>query len=962
MKDYTLLCERKLPQLRSVVKVFRHKSGLEVLCMEAPDQENMFSLCLPTPPVDNTGVTHIIEHSVLAGSKRYPVKDPFMEIIKSSMATYINAITYPDHTVYPLATAVPSEFFHLASVYFDAIFNPLLTRDTFCQEGWHYELRKPGDLKSALLTNGIVYNEMSGDYFDLDNTIAREMNAAMFPDTPRQFVSGGIPAEIPSLSYEKLLEYYKVHYHPSRAKVFFYGDIPTSEKLKFLAKQLDALDFPPAPAPMPPRQRQVVWKAPQRKKVFYSPEMDIEEAKGAWSVGFFLTDQWDPLLEFAFEFLDCLLFGTAAAPLKKAILESKLCDGLSISGYDNETPENCFLVAVNGIAPEQFSKMEALVDKTLARIVKKGFQEEELQAAFNSFRIGQQAITTKHVFRQMEKVFDAWSYGIDPMTYLDTDAVLAELSRKLREDPRWLPSILKQYVCDNPRRIVLELLPDASLSAKMKRRQAAKMARKKAKLSQEQLASIDQEAAALKKRQGRPNSLEALATLPRLERNKIPRKPILQKTAVSRLSNNIALVDVDDFSNGLSYLTFAYPFSSFPKELQPQLGLFLAIMSAVGEQNLSYDKVSTRWATTGANMGFSVLRGFPHQKKGLASQEMILFHLSAFDETFETALDLLQNRLSRTVFTERERVQTVLRQMWAQAKEEVAFSNRGLVEYRAASGLNELLSRRELQSGLASIPPLKTAATQFAHEYPALCEMWECMLEALSRATPVAASFLGAPSTRKSVLRFLEKFPKGKTSREGKISTDSVLGRLEALGVNADVSSCARAFRAPLVLQSGSAALSVYANLLSCGYLWDEIRVKGGAYGARAKYDPFLGYLLFLSSQDPQPARTIQTFANVPKIQFPWRDEEVANSVISTLRASHVPVRPTTATTSAITSYLFEITDELRIQRHNEILALTPAQIRETVEKFWSQSPDCNTCIIGPERAFANLHPEKIVF
>ena len=958
---FKLCSATELPSLHCTARIYQHDSGLQVLSLATADIENMFSICLPTPAIDNTGVTHILEHTVLAGSKNYPVKDPFMELIKSSMATFINALTYQDYTVYPVATAVPAEFFNLAAVYFDAVFNPLLSRDNLAQEGWHYELEKPGDLSSHLQVNGIVLNEMSGDFFDVDCVIEREANACLLANTPRAFVSGGMPQHIPELTYEKYLEYYRSHYHPSRAKVFFYGSIPDEEKLAFLEKQLNALGNRPAPPPLPPRPRLAPWTSPRRKTVPFCPEMEQDTSEGALALAWFLTDQWDPLFNLAFEFIDYLLFGNASAPLRKAIQESGLCDSLAISGYDNESLENYFLTAVKGIALKDMPAMEKLVRSTLTSIAEHGFSPEEIQSAFNSFRMEQLEITADHVYNQMEKVFDAWAFDMDPLSFLDTSVILPRLESKLRQEPGWLGGLIRQYLCENPHHLVLELHPDADLADRLRQRQAQHLAEYKATLSQQQIAAIDDAAQKLRTRQGVPNSPEALATLPKLAKNKLPHEPLNLRTSTMRLPNQVDFLDIDDFANGLSYLTLAYSVESFPPHLRPLIGLFQQLLPAVGNSQERYDQSIAHWARTGANFSLTTNCGYANHDPRQPS-DYLLVRISAFDESFPEALELMTTRLTDSVFTEKRRIDHVLHQNLSQCQEELAYANREYTNFRAAAGLSVPADHREQWRGILGLSQLKNVASHLRREYPNLKQSLEEMAAALAVATPVAAAFLGTDQTRRAALDYLNALP------EHHVPTlpwpDSPLtqgiGRCETLAVNTDVAGTARCHKAPLTCQHDCSAIAVYAHLLSYGYLWDEIRVKGGAYGASASYNHIYGILAFQSSQDPTPARTFQVYDSLPDLGFPWTESEMEQAITATLRGFHTPTRPSGATNVTIINHLYGLTAQIRQQWHEEILRLTRKQLHAAIDRFWQNTPEHNDCAIGPSAALRSLHGDSL--
>lgn len=950
-ETFELISTTPIPQMNIVAKEYRHKCGMQVLSLECDDVENMFSVGFLTSPTNNKGTAHIIEHSLLSGSRHYPVKDPFMEMIKGSVATFINAITYPDHTVYPIATTLPKDFFNLASVYFDAIFNPLMTKQAFAQEGWHYELEKSGNMKSPLIHNGIVLNEMTGYMADIDEIINHNVNSILLKGTPRQYESGGIPEAITTLTYSQYKKFYREHYHPSKAKVFFYGNIPTEEKLSFLEKAIGTIETIPEPIKAKPRKQLTPWSKPRRRRVSFMPELAQDKCKGAWALAFFLTDEWEPLTDMTFEFIDYLLLGNGASPLRKAIMESKLCENIAISGYDNETLETNFIVAVNGININDFNGMRKLVCDTLRNVAANGFSQDELKAAFSQFKIEQQEIDSEYVYSQMEKVFDAWCYDKSPLLFLNNAGTLAKLEKEIVSKPEWLTSQIQKYLVDNAHTLTLELVPDENLAQKNKDAIAAKLASKKAEMSIRQLREIDRQAQELKQAQGAPNSPEALATLPHLTRDDISRKPYLLPKSTTVLPNGIHFTDVDLFTNGITYISMAFPLSAFSPDELKLLDTFMTIAVKVGTKNLTYDRKAMEWAKYGASYYYTAFSAIPYTNVN-ETNSLFEVRVKTLKENVPQVLKILKSQLEDIVFTEEDIIESVLKQRWSQNLESLSFDSRDYALRRSTAGLSPICSLQEMWTGLTAMQNNKKAAKSFRSTFKEIRMILESMERKISTLTPAAVCFEGDPESRKHVLEFASSFTAPILPYSIPQSSNSFVhlenGRREVLPIASDVSGYAKTFQAPHFWEDSSLPLSVFANTLSCGYLWDEVRLKGGAYGTSAVYNNAYGTFSITSSQDPNPKRTSAIADEISKYSISLTTQGLDNAILSTVKGLCNPVRPDKAPSLALISFFSNITDEIVIERFNRFLNLSQKEITDAVEALWAGKPASNECIIGP--------------
>lgn len=957
------LARRALPGLAATARLFVHATGLEVIAVESDDPENMFALGVPTCPADDTGVAHILEHAVLAGSRRYPVKDPFMEMIKASMATFINALTYNDYTAYPVASVVPADFFNLATVYWDAFFAPRLSRDSFRQEGWRLELARAGDLQSPLVTNGIVLNEMRAAASDLDAVIDQETGAGLLPETPRARNAGGRPEAITTLTHEAFLDFYRRHYHPARTKLFFYGNIPTAEKLAFVAARLADTPVSPAPAPETERPRQARWPSPRRRRITFAPALDQASHGGrgaAWATAFFLTDQLDPVLNAGFDLLDYLLLGNAAAPLRKTILESGLADNLLTSGYDNESPEAMFRLGLDGCDPSRFAAIDRLVDDCLAGIARQGFSQAQIDAAFRQYQLEQREIDQDHALNLMEDTFDAWCLGADPLLFLDQAATLEKVAQKLREDRNWLNELLVRHLVHNPHRLTLELVPDRRVAVRRQQAEAADLARRKQRLTPAELTALDLDARELQRRQGLPNAPEDLATLPRLRLRDVPSEPYRLPVAVVAAPGGIPLLNIDTFSNGIAYFHLAFPLEDFPPATLSGLATFLYLFNRLGTTDTPYDRLAERFAAASATVSASIETGFHPQTQDKTAAYLI-FTLTSLAECFPQALELFRQRLTETVFSEQARIHDLLRQAWASTKEELLENGGAFAAFRAAAGLAPMHDLTETWFGVTAAKTCRHQALHFNLLAPPLTARCERLAARLLATKPAAAAVVGGSLVAALAGAFLERHvtnPPGPTAKAGSRQRPPrpASGRRETVRITGDVGFCTRIFPAPHPLDPASPALNVYAHLLSCGFLWDEIRLKGGAYGAGCAYLGQQSCFQLNSHNDPDPGRTFAVFDRLGAMPKIWTGDDVEAAIIACAKGDCVPIRPVKAGYIALWRHLFAMTDAVRAEYRQRLLDVTPDDVAAAAANLWQNNAGmANDCAIAPARLTARL-------
>ena len=961
---FTLVDTTSFPAWRIVAKRYRHHCGMEVLSLEAPDPENLFCLCFSTEAENDTGVAHIVEHSVLEGSRRFPVKDPFVCLLKTSVATFLNACTYPDRTLYPFITCCPQDYYNLLEVYWDAVFHPLLTRETLGQEGWHYELHGKGN-HNVLSQNGIVHNEMSGYYSQPGTLLGRLTEQCLFPHTSLRYDSGGVPERIPSLTYSQFLQFHRRHYHPSVAKVVLYGNLPTEEKLavleRHLEQELPQMPPPPpaprTPAPLPRKE------APQVRRSRFVPDPNARKnGTGLVALSWALDESRDMSLDLLFQLLDAVLLGNSAAPLSKALMESGLGTTPLPSGYDNETKYTSFSVGMQGVKPKDFPRFEALVLSVLQECVRKGFPQELVQGALTRFQMKNQTIGRDFVYELLEDVMASWHYGEDPFLFLRQSQQLPGLQERLRQEPRCLENLVEKWLLQNPRRVRVELRPDPELKERQDERLRRKMARRLASWTPRKIQEVQTFQGLLQEKALQEDSPEALATIPVLKRTDLPGKPSDLLYEDLRFASGIPVRRSRDFTNGISALHFTLDASSLPPELLLPLLTFVRLFPRLGTSQYTYDQFGQKWGELGGNL--SLATGL---STSILAPQPVSFHLdltlTALDSRFPQAAELFRHLIQDVSFRERKRIREVLRaEAGAASAVLLKRQNRAMAAAIAMDGLSPHASFLAKTTGPEDYQFLQNLAKLPDSQLDDLVDKMETLARWL-REIPIVMA--GAATEDKTAWQVMEEltalWPQG---LHGAAPADSLLnavhqarptGRREYGLLPTKVHTNLRVFPAPHESEPDYIPLLLGANLLTTGYLWDQIRAKGGAYGCSLLCRPPLA--LLHAHDDPHCQQTFQVFQGLRQHlrENPFTAQDVDRAILQTLGPYLTPRRPAEAASLCLNTLKRDITNETRAQFFEKVQRTTPQEVNQALDTLLLSGG--NDCALGPAPAPADFTP-----
>ena len=939
-----------IEELRAVTIELAHQhSGARLLHLYTNDTENLFSINFPTPPSDDTGVPHILEHAVLAGSQKFPVKEPFFEMIKMSMATFINAMTSSDFTCYPVSSNVKKDLFNLAEVYFDAVFHPLLTENTFKREGHHLAPADPDNPTGDLKITGIVYNEMKGAFSDPEARLYRSMSNQLLPDTLYACESGGDPEAIPDLTYAQLKGFHETYYHPSNGYFILYGDIPTSDYLAFLADKLDKIPKNATSAALRPLRSEVThqpkWDAPRIVADTYPVGADESLTEKTYlSLSWVIGDATHPEAVALSQILSLILVGNEAAPLRKAIIDAKLGTDLVYAGTSSIGPAAIFYLILKGSEADRSEAFTQLVTETLTQVADSEMDSEKVEAAFQQATYHYQEVASMFPLRMLYRVIEGWIYEKDSDTFLKMGKTLTDARQQWLENPSIFNELIREKFIENPHRLTNILSPDRDMQAKMDAELAERMKETRAQLTDEEVQRIAAEAAELERLNGVPNSPEALAKLPQLQVSDLPEKPRHIPTTVENVGGRDLLRN-DVFANGVNYLVLNFDLQGLPQHLWSYIPRYADAISKLGAADMSYEEMAQR--TSAVTGGIGCASGFStHALDAGRSLQNMRFHLKALDAKMDAALDVLHDLLFAVNPRDTERLRDVLIQAVTEYQTEMIHDGSSTATHRASRGLSANAHLAEIIYGLPQLRNSETLLNSFDELNADLMGHIEGIRDFLLTRGRVTASFTGSDTAFETTQTKLGEWLDA--MRDEPVTSEPVAFQQfdtpprEGLAGPIQIAHCAHVMPAPHYSHPDSTLLTIGAHLIRLDYILSEIRFKGNAYGARFTYSPFDAVLSQSSYRDPHVARTINVFEQTVDYvkQVEWTQTDIDRAIIATAKDGEKPIRPSQAASGALSQYLVGQTREMREERYAQLRRATPTEVKRALLQLLEENAD----------------------
>jgi len=851
----------KLKEINTLALQFKHEvTGAELLVLENDDDNKVFSITLRTPPANDRGVAHILEHSVLCGSEKYPVKEPFVELMKGSLQTFLNAMTFPDKTMYPVASRNKQDFYNLMSVYLDAVYFPRITEETFKQEGWHYELE---DAEGPITYKGVVYNEMKGVFSSPENVLDRYLAHSLFPKTTYGFESGGDPKAITDLAYDEFQEFHQKYYHPSNSRIFLYGDGDTDEYLKFLNSEY-----------LSRFQRQEIdsrvefqrkFSKPKRKELPYAVSKDESLDKKTYvEMGIKLDKATNIEHCLAMEILSHILMGNAASPLRKALLQSNLGSEVIGGGFDDNRAETIFAVGLKGTEKDHTDAIVDLVFSTLRDLADNGIDENQVKASVNTidFKLREANFGgfPKGIVYNIQAL-GSWLYDSDPLGHLKYEKLMKKIKKKSTEG--YFENLIRKYLLENKHQSIVVLYPKPGLGQKEDARVRKQLREKKASLSDQEIQGLVKETKVLQELQGAPDSEEALATLPRLKLSDIEKKvPVFPCEIKNDSSPTILFHDL--FTNKIAYLQMCFDTRSVLKEDIQYLPLLGRLIIGMGTNRRDYvemaQQIGIHTGGVTASHYSSVTVDNPNELVSYVN-----FNGTTLMEKLDELFDLYAELFSERNFGNTTRLVEIIRSAKANMEASIVPHGNQFVLSRLQS-YNSRLGRYEEQTdGLVYFRFLVDLLERVEKDPGAVAEHFLRVAETVfSRRNMLANITCPAKDyskIEKKVRELAQRFPEGNghtadwsfeplNRNEGFLTSSTV----QYVGKGANLYDLGFEF---------SGKFDAVKALLRTGYLWDRVRVQGGAYGSMISFDYYTGDFGLVSYRDPNLTETLDVYDEI---------------------------------------------------------------------------------------------------
>lgn len=950
LAEYEILDEHRVEDVQSDGFILRHKkSGARIAILSNNDDNKVFYIGFRTPPEDETGVPHIIEHTTLCGSKKFPVKDPFIELAKGSLNTFLNAMTYPDKTVYPVASCNDQDFKNLMDVYLDAVFNPNITKyeEIFKQEGWHYELTGKDD---ELKINGVVYNEMKGAYSSPDEVLSSQIYRSLFPDNTYSKDSGGNPEYIPRLTYEAYLDFYHKYYHPSNSYIYLYGDMDVVERLEWLDKEyLSLYDYKKVNSEI---NKQPAFDEIKNVEAQYSITMDdSQENKTYLSYNRVVGDSLDEMLYQAFDVLDYALVSSPGAPVKQALIDAGIGDDV-YGSYDAGILQPVFSFVAKNANASQADEFESIIENTLKEVVKTGINKEALLAGINSsefkFREADFGQFPKGLLFGLN-CLDSWLFDdMKPFIHLECLGTFAKLRKAVDTD--YFEKLIQEYLLDNTHGSSVTVKPKRGLGNEREEALAKELSDYKASLSDEEIKKLIEDTEHLKKYQEEPSSDEDLRKLPMLTRADMKKNAMPFSNIEDELLD-VKVVRHDIESNGIDYISFLFDAGDFAQSELGYLGFFTNALGLVSTEKYSYADLAnaTNIYTGGISTGTASHPDIKDRNNFVFKFEV---KLKVLEKNLDKALELMEQMLLTSDFTDTKRLGELVAQIKARLQANLSSSGHLVAAMRSMSSFSRYALYQDELKGVAFYRSICRIEKELSESPKSVSDKLAAIAKKLFARNRMLISFTGNNEAYGNAKPSLEKVIAG-------FDKMSAIGNQAEVHFNTAKEAFIDASQIQYVAKTGdficegyeyTGALRLLRIILSYDYLWINVRVKGGAYGCM---NTFLrsGESYFVSYRDPNLSDTLDVYDRIPEYikSFSPDERDMTKYIIGTFSALDTPMNPEAKGSRSLSAYLEGITYEQIQKERNEILNAQPEDIRRLADLVEAVLKKDSICVIGNE-------------
>nr|WP_296264158.1 insulinase family protein [uncultured Merdimonas sp.] len=962
IKAYEIIQQEELRGIRSRGYLLRHKkSGARVLLIENDDNNKVFSIGFRTPPADSTGVPHIMEHSVLCGSKNFPAKDPFVELVKGSLNTFLNAMTYPDKTVYPVASCNDKDFQNLMHVYMDAVLYPNIYEheEIFRQEGWSYKLDSPD---GELQYNGVVYNEMKGAFSSPESVLDRVVLNTLFPDTSYANESGGDPERIPDLTYEQFLDFHRKYYHPSNSYIYLYGDMDMEEKLEWLDQEYLS-HFEKAEVDSRIRMQEPFQEMVEKELPYSIASDESEEDNTYLSYNKVIGTSLDRELYLAFQVLDYALLSAPGAPLKKALTEAGI--GKDIMGsYDNGILQPVFSVISKNANLDQKEAFVEKIEEVLRGIVENGMDKKALEAGINY-----------HEFRYREadfgsypkglmyglQILDSWLYD-DEKPFIHIEALDTFEFLKKQVGTGYYEDLIRRYILENPHGAIVSVCPEKGRTARMDRELSKKLEEYKESLSEEEREEMVSRTKALEDYQTAEDSPEDLEKIPVLEREDISREiaPVYNE---ERTVDGIPMVFHEIETNGIGYLDLLFDMSGVSEELLPYVGILQATLGVIDTTHFEYGELFNEINVHTGGIGTS-LELYPDVTKAREKEFKATFEIKAkaLYDKLPVAFDMIGEILTESKLSDDRRLLEILEMAKSRLLMRFQSSGHTTAVLRALAYASPSARLKDLTGGIEFYRVVNRITEHFEEEKEDLIQKLKALTVRLFRADNMMISYTASQEGLKDLEKLVDNLKQ-------KLFTDKVEESTCILHCEKKNEAFKTASKVQYVARAGNfidhgasytGALQILKVILSYDYLWQNIRVKGGAYGCMSNFNR-IGEGYFVSYRDPNLKRTMEVYEGITDYlkNFTVSPRDMTKYIIGTISNIDHPMTPAAKGDRSMNLYMNHVSPEMIRKERMEILAAGQEDIRALADVVEAVLAADQLCVIGSEE---KIDAEKEMF
>lgn len=949
---YEVLEQRRIEDIASDGYILRHKkSGARVCVISNDDDNKVFSIGFRTPPEDETGVPHIIEHTTLCGSDKFPVKDPFVELVKGSLNTFLNAMTYPDKTLYPVASYNEQDFKNLMDVYLDAVFHPNITKyqEIFMQEGWHYELESED---APLTINGVVYNEMKGAYSSPDEVLQTAIAQALFPDNTYSKNSGGDPDHIPELTYEHYLDFYHKYYHPSNSYIYLYGDMDVKERLEWMDRAyLSAYESMEIDSNIPMQKPFDAMKFVET--TFPITDDDPEENNTYLSYNMVIADVLDPTLYQAFTVLDYVLVSAPGAPVRQALIDAGI--GQDVYGsYENEMLQPFFSIVAKNANKGDKDRFVRIIEDTLQNLVENGLNKDSLLAGINSeefrFREADFGQFPKGLLYGLQ-CMESWLFD-DKKPFIHLECLYTFEYLRNQISTGYFEDLIRKYLLENKHGAVVVVAPQKGLNSAKEAALEKKLAEKKAAMSAEDIENLIAQTKHLHAYQEEPSPEEDLKKIPMLKREDM-RKDAMPFDNREDTIGQIPVVHHDISSNGIDYVTLMFECGDISQEDIAYLGVLRAVLGYVNTKHYSYAGLfnAINIYTGGISCGVSV---YPKvNERDLVSVKFEV-RIRVLEKNLEEAMKLVDEIVRTSDITDVKRLTELIAQVKSRLQVSLSSSGHTVAAMRALSYQSRYAFYQDATLGIEYYQHVVKLDEQIRTNPEGVVKKLQEMIGKVLVRKRLMVSFTAYQKAFEAAKPVMETYL-------NRIAQGDVAGEQTKLELSRKNEGFTDASQIQYVARGGNfrdhgftyrGSLKILKLIMSYEYLWINIRVKGGAYGCMSSFLR-TGESYFVSYRDPNLGKTIDIYEHIPDYlrSFTADERDMTKYVIGTFGSLDTPMNPEAKGSRSMSAYLQELPFEQIQRERDEILHATPEDIRNLADLIASVLEDDSLCVIGNENA-----------